>query len=677
MTGSERELRRDRLSLVLLAPLLLFCVVVAAWAPFRESTTGIDGRSHVDMIRAIAEHGLPYFSNGPLERDFPELQVAWNIRKGGRLWGTYPPLFAYVSTPLFMIGGLRAVSGLCIATMLPILIGTFMLARRVLRSAVAAVVATYAVVGTQIAAMALDIGPYGMMVALTVWAAYFTLVALETGGTRAALLAGLLAGLAVATHLLAFPMVGALLGLLFVVPDGVVTPSGTEAPPSSVASWWPTPTSLTRGAWALGGLAFPLVFVAALNRLRFDTPNPFTYGPCAWAARCAESQQAKQNIVPMLRFAGPFLAWCAATAVAAFMVRRTPRLVVAVLIVALVPMLLRTVVRQRGLAILSVALGYTFDVHHLTEPVQPAALDGLGSWCGPWITALSHGSWVVKAPLQESPLLLLSVLAPFAGLHAKRATLLLALPCAALLALVSLRANLPGIHALGWPGFSVRYAIPVIPFLSILAVSALKDLPWRRAHLCLGLAVAAVLLTVFLRSDGTDSSYLRRVFLLRITLAAGVAAAVCTCLARKRIGAVWTTPAALISSTLAAAFGVAIAFGIDLPAMIRVRVEDEALVHEIAQQTPQRFALVGYGGDVDVALTLRATRDLEAADLYEASPGHANLRALIDYWTEQQRPIFGIFVYGKSPWPDVTYKLLDRHRMLYAVIKEPNPVFPP
>ncbi|MEO6420075.1 MAG: hypothetical protein ABIP39_11735, partial [Polyangiaceae bacterium] len=70
---------------------------------------------------------------------------------------------------------------------------------------------------------------------------------------------------------------------------------------------------------------------------------------------------------------------------------------------------------------------------------------------------------------------------------------------------------------------------------------------------------------------------------------------------------------------------------------------------------PQRFALVGWGADTDPLLGLRAEREIHYIDLIEAPEGAwDDFREMIDLWTDQGLPIYGVFPRGITPsfrWP--------------------------
>ena len=156
---------RERVALLLLAPLLLFTLYGPVFIP-SHGCPGVDGRTYIEMIRGVSDHGLPYLANGPAA-DFPELRARWNGVHDGRLWGTYPPLFAYAAFPSFRLAGLTGVSyfnGLVLAILV---LGCFALGRRYTRDPILGTATAYvAVASTAASSIALDISAYVLAITL-------------------------------------------------------------------------------------------------------------------------------------------------------------------------------------------------------------------------------------------------------------------------------------------------------------------------------------------------------------------------------------------------------------------------------------------------------------------------------------------------------------------------------
>jgi hypothetical protein len=257
--------------------------------------------------------------------------------------------------------------------------------------------------------------------------------------------------------------------------------------------------------------------------------------------------------------------------------------------------------------------------------------------------------------------------------------MILALPAAAHYVLLTLRAPIPLAHALGYPWLYMRYAMPALPLLGVLALTALarRSFSWRHALVA---AAVAVPVWIVLVTDPDDFLFLRRLAILRLTLLLALVATVALWLARRR--GVLRAKVEQFGHVVAAGaigMGIAITCGIDVRAVYEVRVRNDAHVDRIAKITPQRFALVGYAAEIDIPLTLHATRDIETADLLEAKDWN-NFHALIDRWTAEKRPIYALLYPNPngsktwtSPWADVVFEPVDAPNHVYLVRKVEPP----
>lgn len=643
---------RDRLALALLAPLLALSIYGALIVPW-HSASSIDSRTHIEMIRAISDRGLPYAFNGPVEK-YPELQVAWNVARGERIWGSYPPVYAYVAAPFFRVGGLVAVSRLSMALLAFLALGAYALGKRYTGDPVFGSATAWVTLGaTSAPASAFDIGPYILAITLVTWATAFTLTSLDEEGARSrsyAAASGLIGAIAIGTHLLTFPIVGALLVAL-----ALFRGKGCGW------GWGPTKESLLRGAIAAGCTVLVLLPIAALNHARFGAWNPISYGPCVWA-RCEGTGLAHQSPRAMVAFAAPVLGWLAVTSAFLWLGRRSPPKLALIATCALLVLYFVPALRSHGAALFTIGFGYVADVSRVDMPPMVRAADGLGVFNGPF---------VIKSTLQCTPAFALIALAPRGTPREKQLSAAIALPCAGLFLLLALRANIPAVHALGYPLLYLRYVMPALPLLAALSVAAVRGLAWQRWHLALLVGLSTALsLWFYFGSD--DLGFFRRLVLLRGTLALGVAAVALGALAR-RDGArarKFVGPAAVVA-TVAFAFGFGITTGLDLPVTMDIRDDNDHRVDAVAALTPARFALVGYSAEIDVPLTLRATRDIECGDLWESGNWN-NLRQLIDYWTSQARPIYALWPHAfpmRSPWPDVSFEVVSEKEGLFLLKK--------
>ena len=99
---------RIKLSLLLLVPIVVATIALAARVNLRAALS-VDNRQYVEMATGVRAHGLPYTLNGYSE-DFPEARPAFKLAVDGRLWGNYPPLFAYVGAAALHFGELAGIA---------------------------------------------------------------------------------------------------------------------------------------------------------------------------------------------------------------------------------------------------------------------------------------------------------------------------------------------------------------------------------------------------------------------------------------------------------------------------------------------------------------------------------------------------------------------------------------
>ena len=116
-------------------------------------------------------------------------------------------------------------------------------------------------------------------------------------------------------------------------------------------------------------------------------------------------------------------------------------------------------------------------------------------------------------------------------------------------------------------------------------------------------------------------------FLLRGTLAVSAAALLALARVQGRRGA----GLAAIAVTAAFATGFAVIAAVDVRESVRNRDDSQRFMDGLAGRLPRRFARVGFAPEIDPALGLRATRDVNDFDLYE-SPDWAAARTVMTRW---------------------------------------------
>lgn len=636
----------------MLVAALLALVALGALRARWTSPQSVDNRTYLEMIDGIARRGLPITTNGPVA-EHRALQARWNNHHRGQLWGALPPVFPYAATPFYLLGGTRLVVAANVLLLGALALLVARLTRRLTRRDDAGAAAAWVTLaGTPLATVAFDTSPYPVMLLGITGCVDLALASLDEprDARRNACGAGLCAGIAVGSHPLGSPMVAAVLAALY------VWPRGDDATP--ITRWAPSRESLQRGAWATLGALAVIAPVAALNAVRFGSLNPVSYGPCVWRS-CAETGLDQQGIGAMLRWAAPALLWALAALGAAWTARRSRGATLAVAALALGALAVPSLLRDRATAIAALAWAFAVDVSRFTLGYsfwRPA--DGPGAFLGPF---------AVRAALQCTPALLLAALAGAAAPRAadRRAALLVGLACAALLASLALRANLPMAFALGYPFLSLRYLTPALPLLAALAVMATQSLPWRRAHLALGAALALGL-AAYLWRFADDLAMPRRVLLLRGTLAVSAGAFLALARVQGRRGA----GLAAIAVTAAFATGFAVTAAVDLRESVRNRDDSQRFTDGLARSLPARFALVGFAPEIDPVLGLRATRDVNYFDLYE-SLDWAAARAVMVRWWAEGRPVFVLQPAGRpypSPRPDLRFEPVDPARGLFRAV---------
>jgi hypothetical protein len=666
-THSTDEPKQNvKLARILFVALALAVLSLMPWAGW-HSAPSVDARTQIEMIRGVADHGLPYTTNA-FPSQFHELQARWNINQNNRLWGLYPPLLAYLAYPAFELGGLPAVSRMNLLVLIFFAGGMFLLSKSFLRDSLLAIAATYiAVLATPVASSSFDISSFILCEALIVWSLYVALKSFESARFRLhfAFAAGVVGGLSVAAHLLMFPMVVGIIGAM-AQPDDDPTRSRFRLPLLlPLEHWVPTARSVLRAAVMTLGLAITLLPIAILNHERFRSYNPISYGPCVWHS-CAETGVDKQTIGVMLRFSVPTFVWMGVTILSAWLARKRPLALVAVASLAALTLMVAPQLRHNTWEITKIGWAYVVDpsLLQIKQYVRPP--DRIGLELGPWL---------IRSMLQTTPFLALAVMVPTKTQRDRKLAVLLALPSFMLLLVCALRANEPPAYALGFSMIYLRYTVPAVGPLAVLAIASTRSLPWKRKHVAIIAAGSIVLIGLF--DGGGDEALWRRLVLLYGTLLAGVGAVV----------AVWLTKTsnserrreiALYFAASSIVLGIGGAVGVTVPAVWNMRNANDRRVDAIASHTPDRFALVGFSPQIDTPLALRASRDIEYFDLYEvdAKDGWTNLRFMVDGWSDTGRPIFGVWPVGidiQSPWPDVVFEQIDESERLYRVRK----LYPP
>jgi hypothetical protein len=609
--------------------LALFCVLILIGSAFHHghSVESMDVRTYAQMIRGVAEHGLPYWDNGPVDR-FPQLVVPHGTPAGGHVWGIYSPLYAYVYAPVFKLGGLSLVSRLTFALLVPLAIATFLLARRVVKDEwYATFAAVIAVIGTPALSKALEITSFPLTVLLTTLATYFTVRIIQEREVswRVAAACGASWAFASSAHVLSFPMGAAALLVLAIAPH---PETGERGVTIARARLGPT----------LAGYFVATLPVCLLNHLRFNSWNPISYGKPPF------SGPPEMTLGAQLRYIAPVIALGVVVLVVLFFVRKNKKAILGVLAIAAVAAIVMEPLRERFLRFATIACGYIVDISRLDMAggEYKQLPDGIGTMTG---------GYVVKSTLQGTPLLFLAPLSLSRAGDKRWPLIAILLPCVALYASFLTRANMSNVHAFGWPWVYQRYAIAALPALVVASMVVVERIGMTRSVLVDGLLLAIIL--GYVVWDASDERILRRLAVLYLPLLLGVLACGAAAFFQHRA----SRPRVLrMLVSLAAGLSIAIAIGHDFRAQTRGKYWCDYWVDQFNAVAPPRFAFIGFFARIDVLLTTTATHDVR----YIALGDIAAQRPLIDYWRAEDRPILLLWPSDPPPiWPDITYSRLE------------------
>jgi len=652
MTESD-AIPRDRPARLVLA---LFCVALLVFACFLRThgAASVDVRTYIEMFVGVAKNGLPYLDNGPIDQ-FKGLQAPWGISAGGHLWGMYGPVYAYFAAPFFRIGGMVLVSRVTFALLVPIALATFALGRRLIgseRPAVAAAILT--VVSTPLLAKGVEPTAYPLAVLLVTLATLCTLVAVvpataAEGKTRRriafALGGGALGGLAGGSHLLCVPMAMSMMATLFLC---------DAASDASARSLVPNGEKAQRaGAFFLGFVA-SVAPVALLNAVRFHSFNPFSYGPAPWRLG---GGIVDDTMRAQLAFALPTFGFLAVVAGAMFLARRRKLVVIAVLGAAALALFAAPKLQAHVVAMAKMACAMLIDIRPASISEEYAPPPGT-------FGASVHGH-VVKSILEATPFLLVAFIQPRLDARTKHRLLCVLAPAVALLTYMLMRANLPLVAALGRPFIGLRYVLPALPMLIVTAWRALRDVRLSFVHWLVASIIAVVMAAVLWPGDD-DRTLWRHVVLLLLPLATAILAAMATFFYVRRGKLARTVAWCLVPSL---GVGVGLAVGHDFKSNYLVQLHCDERIDTFAALVPERLAVLGFGHPMQGVLPLRATRDVQFADLDQWEDVR-DAKPLVDHWRDEGRPMF--FVRDgapwECPWPGYTFVLIDGRQGFYRVV---------
>ena len=629
---------RERYARVGLAILVAAWLLIAFFVRWRAVVV-VDDRTYVEMAAGVRDHGLPYVTN-TWSDVLPEAHPSFLVPKDGKLWGQYPPLYPYVLGPALAFGGLAALYkvGAVLFALLSVVVAR--LGKHVWGDELAGTIAAWLLsIGLPVVLSSVQTLSMPLTLLISSGALLAAVRALRERKTHFYVVTGLLAGAAIASHLIELAVSGSLCAVVVLAGRRDVR-------------------SLLRRGFAVG-LPFVLVLapVAWLDHVRCGSFNPFSYGPCPWWMCTAILEQSMTG-ASLLEWALPGIIpiGVAGAAFVALRSRRRERWL-AVLACALVTMAIPPC-RERALALIGTVWGYFVDSSILDLSASHPRYGSLG-----WMS----GEYVIVGLLEASPWLALLVTARRRLRGRPRMLALLVVPLVALALELSMFGRLRGAYALGWPFMVPRYAMYSAPFAVTLVAGALARMRFDVRHLVVGVVIAAALVAWFAPTP-TDVMYVRRVFLVRVVPLVALGLMLTLAFARRAPRLERLAP---ILAAIALAIGVGNSIGRHDADAVRALDYFTGRLERFEKLVPRRFAVVGWGPDSDPILALRGERDIAYLDFVE-SKDWTGFRRIVDVWKDEGRPVYGIFPRGgQFKWPyadsDLPAEQLDAQEEFWKI----------
>jgi hypothetical protein len=535
-----------------------------------------DGHMYMEMARSM-RHGSLEVDNGLSIVDSAELFLRHTIRHGPHLYAKYPPLYGVLAMlPFAWLGirGMYLLNAIALAVAVP---GLYLLARRSLHP-------TRALVAAFLFPLIVPVFPYVLMElphlvtgALVLWAVVAWDASLRTGRSlRGSLLggaAGLLAGFAFGVRLQVIVLVAPLVAI------------GCARALRGSPRRWPAVASFA------SVFAACVAVIAAINLVRFGSPNPLSYGVSEYApGQPIDEETAGYFLRPVLLItAGLPLALLAV----APRVRRTAHvwlLTAAALSVVLLSPPLRSAMYRLGASAACLLLN--------------AMIAGPG-----WTAVQWTMGWMNKSLLVSTPFLVLGVYGAVASCARPRRMVPHALGwmAVAMIVFLSLRDPDPitGRAPMTFLSLSPRYLAEVIPLLYLLACRQVRDVRFRSLHGAL-LAGAAAALTWFMWASGPDwmSNFKQDVI---SDGAIGAAALVLVAFCARRHFEVASAALPLLVATVNG-YAAACVYAEDSRCILTGAALHETWGKRVLEALPDRAAIVGWQFGKDPILTLRGQR---------------------------------------------------------------------
>lgn len=251
--------------LVALGVVVLSTLIVATLLVI-PSPRVVDEHVYHLMVKSAVEGSPWHILNGDDVAPSPELQIgrpgSWlHVREvGGKLVAQYPPLYALLCVPLYLLGGMSGIFWFNILCFGGVLLLCYGITRKLGGDPPTALLAPILlIVATPAWRLSISMLPHAAALLFIVGAQYLILVELEKGqGGRGweGVGAGLMLGLGCHMRL-----------------DSILV-----LPALFLPLMWPSGRVLRRSFMVMVGLLPPLLLLSYLQHLRFGVWNPFTYG---------------------------------------------------------------------------------------------------------------------------------------------------------------------------------------------------------------------------------------------------------------------------------------------------------------------------------------------------------------------------------------------------------------
>lgn len=442
---------------------LVVCQLLAAFYFVRPGPLSIDEVVYHWMTKSVSQGHWLTIANGTDQRPSAELAMTFMQVSHGHVFAQYPPFFAYITAPLYLLLGFRSLFVVNALALVAVVAFTYRVGRRLFPDRWVALGGCLVLVFATFAwEYSVAAWPHMLMLAAIMWAFDLSVAGLDQDrGSRRA------GGLALGSGLVIGVAIGLRLDAVFAVP-ALLLPFAFSVP----ARW-------RESVCLVVGLLPSLVGLAVVNWIKWGVANPFTYGGTGGAYTAA------YRFLPLGAAGLALLAlvWSASRPRGRRWLASRKRTIAVLVVVAIGAAL--AVPATRGLI-----FRFGHGLRALLFDLRGERTNFVGGSQLFW--AVTYMGGVKKALLQSCPYLPVVAVACLAAVrqHVPRRSLVL-------LTLVPATV-LPFYSAFVWHGgmcLNMRYFLPALPFLSLASGVAVRELARgldrRSARVIGGVALAA------------------------------------------------------------------------------------------------------------------------------------------------------------------------------------------